>query len=437
MKIGILTFHCAHNYGAVLQAYGLQEYLKSRGHAVEMIDYRPRYLTRGYAAFPLPELRGASFSRKLWRLGSWGVRLPWRVAAVPVRVRRRAGFEKFISEKLNLSRERFGEGGRVPAERFDALVFGSDQIWSPNHTRGGDPVFLGDFDAPAGTRKIAYAASAGGASATLGENPVFADALKNFDAISVREDNLAASLRARSAKPIETVLDPTLLADRTVWDALAETPKTGGKKYVLVYQVSYNAAADAVARGIAEQIGAEVVSLWAGYARTPDMLPTETPEQFVGWFRDAACVVSTSFHGTAFGLIFEKPLYYVGDGNAAENRPRQILRALGLEGRYVRAGTPCPKFSEINYAALSETGGGYRGASRAFPRLPRARVGVNGFRTEKRKARRALSPGGLFCVFRGSDFPVALREPLSRKFLLEGFRQATGMSLPRKFRTLF
>lgn len=54
MKTGILTFHCAHNYGAVLQAYALQEQLKAFGHEVEMIDYRPSYLTHGYGAFPFP-----------------------------------------------------------------------------------------------------------------------------------------------------------------------------------------------------------------------------------------------------------------------------------------------------------------------------------------------------------------------------------------------
>lgn len=369
MKIGILTFHCAHNYGAVLQAYGLQEYLKSCGHAVEVVDYRPRYLTRGYAAFPLPALSGVSPARKFLRLGYWGLRLPRSITAVPVRMKRRAGFEKFIAEKLNLSRERFEEDGRVPAERFDALVFGSDQIWSPVHTAGGDPIFLGDFPTPAGTRKIVYAASAGAASATLGENPIFANALKNFDAISVREDNLAASLRPKTSRPIKTVLDPTLLVDRSVWDALADVPAPRKKPYVLVYQVNYNAAADAFARELAAQLGADVVSVWAGYVSTRGMLLTETPEQFVGWFKNAACVVSTSFHGTAFGLIFKKPLYYVGNGNAAENRPRQILSALGLENRYVRAGTACPKFSEINYAAIDEMGGGTRALrerSRAF-----------------------------------------------------------------------
>ena len=389
MKIGILTFHSAHNYGAVLQAYGLQEYLKSCGHAVEVVDYRPRYLTRGYSAFPLPVLHGVPLSRKILRLGRWGLALPWRIAATPMRIRRRAGFEKFIAEKLNLSRERFEEGGRVPAEHLDALVFGSDQIWSPAHTNGGDPIFLGDFSVPAGTLKIAYAASAGAASATLGDNPVFANALKNFDALSVREENLAASLRPKTSKEIETVLDPTLLVERSVWDALAEPLAPRARPYVLVYQVNYNPAADNVARSLAEQLDADVVSIWAGYARTREMLKTETPEQFVGWFKNAACVVSTSFHGTAFGLIFEKPLYYVGNGNAAENRPKQILGALGLENRYVRAGTACPKFSEIDYAAIEEMGGGYTRASRAFPRIPRAcalAADVKIFSSQKRRS---------------------------------------------------
>ena len=351
MKIGILTFHCAHNYGAVLQAYGLQEYLKSCGHEVEVIDYRPKYLTRVYSVIPLPRLSGLSWFRKIKRLAYWHSILPKRILLIPTKLRRRKGFEKFISEKLNLSRDHFVENGRVPVENYDAIVFGSDQIWSPNHTEGGDPIFLGDFLTPAGTLKIAYAVSAGASSETLGENPVFVNALENFNVLSVREANLGKSLQPHTDLKIETVLDPTLLADKSVWEELAEPPKTD-KKYVLVYQVSYKPEADRVARELAAQIGAEVVSVWAGYTFRGNMLKTETPEQFVGWFKNATCVVSTSFHGTAFGLIFEKPLYYVGNGNAAENRPKQILNALGLSERYIAGTSPTPKFSEIDYPSI-------------------------------------------------------------------------------------
>lgn len=354
MKIGILTFHAAHNYGAVLQAYGLQEFLKSRGHAVEVVDYRPDYLTRPYQVIPRWRVnkKHGVFANAL-RLGYYCARiLTAAILRAPMRVRRARGFENFISGALNLSRERFKEGGRVPAENYDALVFGSDQIWSPNHTDGGDPVFLGDFPVPSGTLKIAYAASAGAASATLGENPIFANALKNFDALSVREENLAESLRPRTEKEIETVLDPTLLAERDVWEKLARTPRAMPKKYVLVYQVMFNPEADRIAAELAAQIGAEVVSVWAGYASRGNMRKTETPAEFVGWFKNAACVVSTSFHGTAFSLIFEKPFYYVGKGEAAENRPRQILGALGLMSRYVSPSAH-PVFSEIDYGSVN------------------------------------------------------------------------------------
>ena len=357
MKIGILTFHCAHNYGAVLQAYGLQEYLKSCGHEVEVIDYRPTYLTRRYEAFPRSGiLHNASLQRWFLRLGTWLFTLPKRVLDLPIRIKRKRNFERFISKKLNLSRERFDENGQVPADKYDAIVFGSDQIWSPSLTDGGDPIFLGDFPAPAGTLKIAYAASAGAASATLGENPVFANALRNFSALSVREDNLGASLQPKTDLKIETVLDPTLLVDKSVWDKLAEPPKTH-EKYILIYQISYNREANRIAKELAAQLDAKIVEIGLEvrirqWDKTQKF--TETPEQFVGWFKNATCVITTSFHGTVFSLIFKKPFYYVGNGNAGENRPKQILNALGLSAFYISGDTPCPKLSEINYAHLTE-----------------------------------------------------------------------------------
>ena len=229
----------------------------------------------------------------------------------------------------------------------------------------------------------------------------------------MREENLAASLRPKTRLEIETVVDPTLLVDKSVWEKTAEPPPVDGK-YVLVYQVSHNPAADAYARDLAAQLGAKVVSVWAGYSLRRGMLRTETPEQFVGWFKNAACVVSTSFHGTAFSLIFGRPLYYVGSGQPGENRPKQILRALGLESRYLLSGSPCPEFSEIDYDDVNKMGGGYSCVAGAFPRVPGAgafaaenavafpRVSVSG---RKLKARRALRRGGLFRVPAACTFP--------------------------------
>ena len=350
MKIGILTFHCAHNYGAVLQAYALQEYLKSCGHEVEIIDYRPGYLVQPYKAFPLPRVGCSSILQKIKRLVYWGGTLPWRVKDIPIRIRRRKGFEKFIREKLNLSREGFNEVWRVSSDHYDAILFGSDQIWRPDSWGRVDPVFLGDFPVSKATLKIAYAASAGAASGTLGENESVVKALENFDAISVRESNLANSLQSKTDLKIETVLDPTLLVEKKVWDKIAIEPRIQ-EKYVLVYQVSYNIEADRIAAEIASQIGARVVSVWAGYSLRGNMLREETPEQFVGWFKHASCVVVTSFHGTSFALINHRPVYFVSNGSAGENRPRQILSALGLSDRVIDQRSH-PKFSEIDYSKV-------------------------------------------------------------------------------------
>lgn len=364
MKIGILTFHCAHNYGAVLQTYALQEYLKSCGNEVEVIDYRPRYLTASYDVFPLPNLRDVSLKRKILRLCWWGLHLPQSILTLPLKIKRWRGFDKFISEKLNLSRERFFDAGVVSANQYDAIVFGSDQIWSIAHTRGGDPVFLGDFSVPAGTLKVAYAASAGASSAILGENPMFVEALKNFDAISVREENLAASLQPKTDKKIETVLDPTLLVDKSVWDKIALRPKIN-KKYVLVYRMLSSRGVMRVAKDLAKQLDATVIDLSSPSVKFAGRKMCETPEAFAGWFKHAACVVTTSFHGTAFSILNKTPFYFVGTGHAAENRPRQILKVFGYDERYVKEGSTV-RFSPLR-ENLNENGGGYAQThSRAF-----------------------------------------------------------------------
>lgn len=128
------------------------------------------------------------------------------------------------------------------------------------------------------------------------------------------------------------------------------------KKFVLVYQVMYKPEANRIAREIATQIGAEIVEI-AAYNFSGNQRKTESPEEFVGWFKNAACVVTTSFHGTAFSLIFEKPFYFVGNGNAAENRPRQILGALGLMERFI-APDARVRFSNVDFSAVAARMGG-------------------------------------------------------------------------------
>ena len=146
MKIGILTFHCAHNYGAVLQCYALQEVLKGMGHTVEVMDYRPSYLKAPYDIVSFRRIQSRNPIRLMKGMISEFLSLPERII-------RHKGFDRFIKEQLCLS------APGIPSD-CDAYVMGSDQIWNPGITQGFDGVYFGYLPFPKGHRSyIAYAAS--------------------------------------------------------------------------------------------------------------------------------------------------------------------------------------------------------------------------------------------------------------------------------------
>ena len=214
-KIGILTFHCAHNYGAVLQCYALQETLKKMGHDVEVIDYRPQYLLSPYAVFNINRIKSNNPLKIIKR----SIR---ETILLGVRLKRYYTFYQFIKNKLSLS-SRITKYN-IP-ESYDVYIMGSDQIWNPKITEGFDPVYFGNFNFQKGSKKyISYAASMEANELNNQAKNTYKKFLKNFDSISVRENQLAELLQPLSEKNIETVLDPTLLADNQIWDNIAQKP---------------------------------------------------------------------------------------------------------------------------------------------------------------------------------------------------------------------
>ena len=209
MKAGILTFHSADSYGAVLQARALVEVLRSLGHDASVIDYAPAYLTRPY---------------RLWRNDWWKhpVGTAKNLANSLAVARRRRGFQAF-REGMHLT--------PFPPEGFDAVVFGSDQVWN-RHLNGGELLWFAQDPVFDHTRNIAYAASTG--SVPLPEGVDFG----RFHRLSVREPRLQAELAARGFAST-LVLDPVLLAGKEVLDALADPCPVKGR-YVVAYEVIDN-----------------------------------------------------------------------------------------------------------------------------------------------------------------------------------------------------
>lgn len=349
MKVGILTFHCAHNYGAVLQAYALQEYLKSLGHHVEIIDYRPDYLLAPYKLFK-------PYKSLLKRFGQ----LPW----LPLRMLRRRRFNDFISRKLELSCS--PQPDIFTGCRYDAYILGSDQIWNSHITRG-DVTFLGAFDRPAGSKLISYAASTEvlqeGSSVDYTTEKQY---LEKFSAIGVREDLLRDQIQPLVDTTVLTTLDPTLLVDPIVFENITES--TQDSDFLLVYQVKKDANTALFAEKIMEQENiAHHVELIASVERT-DLLNSHaaaSPGAFVHLFKNADYVVTTSFHGTVFSIIFRKQFVCVMNKARGNYRISSLLKKLGIEDRMVYTIDEIPD-QPIDYDVVSKRLEALRKESREF-----------------------------------------------------------------------
>lgn len=340
MKIGILTFHRAYNYGAVLQAYATQEYLKQMGHDVEIVDYMPNYFVE---------------RNKLIKFGRGNLISRLKSFVISLLLYRRS-VEKankincFIDSYFSLSPIKYLFPFSANYD-YDAFIVGSDQVWNPDITNGFDSVFWGRFKIKDGAKIISYAASMSQINLPDFEKECVSKLLVNFTSISVRESELALLMQPLVEKKISVVLDPTLLIDSAVWHKLAVRP-TLDKPYLLVYTVSKFRETMKMARVIAAERGLSIVVLSGignGYNKN-EYFVSPSPEEFVGWFMCADFVLTSSFHGTAFSLIFNKSFYSVSNGTKHDSRQRTLLSSLTLAHRIVSP-DQLPTFSMIDYTA--------------------------------------------------------------------------------------
>lgn len=334
MKIGILTFHRAHNYGAVLQAYALQEMLRSKGHHVEFIDYRNPYLLGVYNCFSWKRFITKNVKRAIKEL-----------SLIIKRKRRYDNFQHFIESKLYVSNQSYN------LTSYDIIIIGSDQVWNTKLTHGFDFMYWGNWEHH-NTVVVSYAASM--------EDHISSDKklemsrlLKNFDFVSVREENLKSQLRLLTDKNINVVVDPTLLLNRERWLDIEIKPIVKGN-YILLYQVRNNGIAENMAKQISKRMNAKIVHLSARIDLGNDKETISSgPLEFLNLFCYAKFVVCTSFHGTIFSLIYHVPFCSVilKDGNDA--RVINILSQVGLEKRGVSEYTDY-LFSPVNWKSVDE-----------------------------------------------------------------------------------
>ena len=342
MKIGIFTFHCAINYGAVLQAYGLQEYLKELGHEVYIIDYRPEYLLYPYRVF-----RWNDSPKHPINWFKWFIR---EVMVIPIRWRRVIHFNKFVKKYLNL----YDLDLNNPDNDFDAFVFGSDQIWNKEITKGFDKVYWGDFPAAQGKQLVAYAASMGNCCDLQNQDLEYIDRkIDLFSVVGVREVSLLNLLRSFN-KPSINVVDPVLLAGDALFKKLI-IKKRSLRPYLLLFTLGRDEYVIPIANKIAKDIGLEIIEvISSNESLNLKLKQTLSPIDFLSVLSHASYVVTSSFHGTVFSILFQKNFSAVQLKSTKSDRIESLLSVADLSSRLVCKSTKKIDTSSIDYKYVFE-----------------------------------------------------------------------------------
>jgi coenzyme F420-reducing hydrogenase beta subunit len=342
MKIGIITFNSAHNHGAVLQAWALQEFLKGEGHEVSIINYRLPATDNLYRLYvPRKTFKSYKLNKVVHLL-----QYLKKYKTEPDKVKRYRKFEHFINHTLNTTTEYtvFGELNKANFD-FDVMIAGSDQIWNGSLTKGINPAYFLAFGKEK-IKRISYAASIGKDHIPEVEHTLFSRYLRLFDYISVREEKAKEAIEKLTDKQISVVLDPTLLLDREKYDDLKNDPKNK-EQYIYVHNVhitKIDKRLNAMAEELSKRLGLPIVHNRADYDFSNESMKFTSggPKEFLGYIANAAYVVTNSFHATVFSIIYHKDFITIPHFQNPE-RMRHLLETLGIGNHLIELSKDLPE----------------------------------------------------------------------------------------------
>ena len=303
MRIGILTFHRAHSYGAVLQCYALQQTLAQMEHEVWVIDYRQPYIENLYYKV---------FNWKCFF--SMVVHLHFRY--IRDTILRAIYYHRYRKKYLHTTKK--CDKDTIPP--FDCYVIGSDQLWSLHCTKETDKVYWGQFIRPFHSRVVGYAISSTQDSLYQMGATLIRHFLEAFSSLSFREEIIGKLIYDMVGVKGETVLDPTLLLPFDYWNGFGsvEEKRMSVVVYLMRFRNSEEINRDILrkAHQLAQLLKYEVTDLSANIV---------SPETFLSYFKSARYVITNSFHGVALALIFEKPLYAIRSYDSLDERYVNLL----------------------------------------------------------------------------------------------------------------
>lgn len=339
MRIGIVTQTLANNYGGILQNYALQQCLKKLGHEPITIDFKrppldyPTYLLlfiKAVIAFFIPSKRRPLPKRDINR--------------------RTEKNESFVNKNISKTRlvEKYS-ADLIDEYQLDAIIVGSDQVWRPEYNYCLEDMFL-MFAGKSDIVKIAYAASFGVDQweFTEEQTKLCQDLCQGFQSISVRENSgIELCKKYLNVDAVEMV-DPTLLLVKEEYEHLCkDVPATDGK-FLAAYILDLTPEKRNFINNIAKEHGLKPIIFRA------DLSGSLTIEEWISMFRDAQYVVTDSFHGTVFSIIFNKPFLSITNKFRGGSRFYSLLEKFSLTDRVVDTFTTSPALKEIDWEDVNK-----------------------------------------------------------------------------------
>lgn len=331
--IGILTFHYADNYGAVLQTYALRKVVNSFTDCnAEIINYVPK-----------------GYKYSIYNENSIMLNL---------QKRKREKFRKFLLEHCGISTPMiYSVDGNV----YDIYLVGSDQVWNTDI-----PIVAADYEyffphLADEAKRVAYSASIGMEIERI-DRDLFQKYLSKFQRISVREKSYVEIISELSGKSSEYTLDPTLLLDEIDYMNLIEEPYTTKEPYLLFffYGTEDNGlAAIETVNALSRKYDLAIKHTFSSKSSlTRKLLVKDAGDvmqsgigEFLWYLKNAEIVVTNSFHGAALSILFKKPFYiYLND---RRSRQENLVELLQLEDRIIRGYLPLDKLNlKIDYDSV-------------------------------------------------------------------------------------
>lgn len=329
--ISTITFHKAHNFGSALQAYALQYFItklheeRNIEFKYQLINYHTKFQEDLYSVFK-SKINAKNVVKNILALRYWK------------QLKRKYNkFEDFINSKFILTRRYFSTDELIQEPpTSDYFISGSDQIWNVRAQDFSDAYYLNFVNSG---KRISYAASFGPLEIDWKtyDSGKYSNFLNSYEAISTRETGSSDNVRKLIDEESHVHVDPTFLLDIEQWRAIQSDATFNDGKYILLYCLEPTKEQISLTKQISNQLGLPVVVL--RYNNRNDWFNPfvkrygSGPLDFLSYIDNAALVLSSSFHGTAFSIIYHKP-FYVFNG-MEDNRISSILTKTGLTDRSI------------------------------------------------------------------------------------------------------